>query len=298
MADLFAVSLIVALVGGILALAMPCCFSVLLPSYFAYSFKRRIALLRMTLVFGAGISAVLLPIAMGASLLTQYFTSGHSFIFVAGGFLMVFLGLWSLWGHSMLPQIHLPVNLKRTDTPAIFTLGVFSGVASSCCAPVLAGIIVLTALSASYLEAFSVGLSYVFGMVLPLLLVALFFDKSESRASKFLQGRMIHIKLFGMGTDMHSSRLIAGIMFVATGALTVVLGFTNTMPFVPGSQLVSIYEANLQQALTNAFSTQTGATVTSLGVIAILGVVMILAATRKRRTHKADEPLPSKQLTP
>ena len=246
----------------------------------------------MTLVFGAGIAVVLLPIALGASILTQYFASGHSFIFVAGGFLMVFLGLWSLWGRSMLPQIQLPVDLKRTDAPAIFTLGVFSGVASSCCAPVLAGIVVLTALSASYLEAFSVGLSYVFGMVLPLLMVALFFDKSESRASKLLQGRLLHFRLFGTEIVMHSSRLVAGIMFVVTGALTAVLGFTNTMPFVPGSQLISIYEADLNQALTNAFSTQSGEVVLSLGIIAILGLAIVVVTTRKRRSRKESE-LPS-----
>lgn len=69
----------------------------------------------------------------------------------------------------MLPQIRLPVNLKRTDTPSVFLLGVSSGVASSCCAPVLAGIVVLTALSASMVEAVFVGLAYLSGMVVPLL---------------------------------------------------------------------------------------------------------------------------------
>lgn len=228
---------------------------------------------------------MLLPIALGASAIAQYIGQGHSLIFIAGGFLMIFFGMWSFWGHSMLPQIHLPVNLKRSDTPSVFTLGVFSGVASSCCAPVLAGILVLTTLSTSTVEALFVGLAYVFGMIFPLLMTAVAWDRKASRAGKFLQGRMVHIKFFTMEVDMHSSKLIAGFMFVVMGALTAILGFTNTMLAMPGSELIGIYQTAFEQAIVNAISTQEFATIVSLSLLLIL-VVYIALLGKKGRTHK------------
>ncbi len=292
---LFVASLIVAFIGGIIALAMPCCFSVLLPSYFASSFKRKIAILRMTLVFAAGIAVIMLPIALGASTLVQYMSSGHSLIFVAGGFLMIFFGLWSFWGHSMLPQIHLPVNLKRSDTPSVFTLGVFSGVASSCCAPVLAGIVILSALSASSLEAIFTGLAYVIGMVFPLLITAVVWDRKASPKSNgnattttFLQGRMVHVKLLTREFDIHSSNLIAGVMFVGMGAVTVVLGFTNTMLSVPGSEIFNIYEATLEQAISNALSSLEAVATIFLGVVVLLVAVLVTVFLRKSRVQNKE----------
>lgn len=290
---LFWASIIVAFIGGIIALAMPCCFSVLLPSYFASSFKRRIAILRMTLVFAAGIATVLLPIALGASTLAQYIGSGHSIIFTAGGFLMVFLGLWSLWGRSMFPQIHLPVNLQRRDTPSVYTLGVFSGVASSCCAPVLAGIAVLTALSASVFEALFVGLAYVFGMVFPLLTTALVWDRKAQPTSSFLRGRMVRATILGREFEMHSSNLIAGLMFVVMGAVTVLLGVTDTMIPTPGSEFLGIYQTYLEQVITNALSS-TGV-ILALSVSFIVGLSVVVAVVLRRRRYGASQTLQEEQ---
>ncbi len=285
---LFWASLVVAFIGGLLALAMPCCFSVLLPSYFASSFKRRFAILRMTLVFAAGIATVLLPIAWGASTLASYIGSGHSVIFVAGGFFMVVIGLWSLWGRAMLPQIQFPIDLKRSDTPSVYTLGVFSRVASSCCAPVLAGIAVLTALSVSTFQALFVGSAYVFGMVFPLLVTALVWDRAASRANTILRGRLVRFKLFGKEHEMHSSNLIAGLMFLIMGSITIVLGLTDSMISTPGSELLGIYQTSLEQAISDALSSAyflAALVVGSLLVIAI--AVRVVVRSRREGEAKA-----------
>src|SRR3989337_535570 len=54
--------------------------------------------------------------------------------------------------------------LSRPDSAGVYTLGVFSGAASACCAPVLAGMLTLSALSPSLVAATGIGLAYVFGM--------------------------------------------------------------------------------------------------------------------------------------
>ena len=124
--------MIVAFVAGVVALAMPCCFSVLLPSYFAQSFKQKTRLVGMTIIFSLGIATVMLPIALGIVAIAQTITANHNLVFVVGGFIMIILGFWTLWGQGMLPQLNLPVNLKRNDVGSVYTLGIFSGAATSC----------------------------------------------------------------------------------------------------------------------------------------------------------------------
>lgn len=186
---------------------------------------------------------------------------------------MILIGLLSLWGHSIFPQIRVPTNLKRSDTPSVFTLGIFSGVASSCCAPVLAGIAVLTSLSSSLIEAFSIGIFYVFGMVFPLIMIAMVWDKSKvSKINKILSGKTIHFSLFRKDIEIHSSRLISGLMFVVMGTVTVFLGFTNTMLPSFGSDIFNIYQGALEKAITNAFQSP----FIWLGPIIILPVVVVI----------------------
>ncbi|MGO9644291.1 MAG: cytochrome c biogenesis CcdA family protein [Candidatus Bathyarchaeia archaeon] len=275
--------LIVAFVAGLVALAMPCCFSVLLPSYFAQSFKQKTRRLGMTLIFGLGIAVVLLPIALGFLTLARTITTNHSLLFVAGGFLMIILGFWTLWGQGMLPRLDLPVNLNKTDTPSVFVLGVFSGTATTCCVPVLAGVILLGTLSASLLEGVLIGLTYVAGMVFPLLLVALVWDKYAIKGESPLRGRMLHFNYLGSEYAIHSSKLIPGIMFTVMGVVTVLLGLSGRMIQTPGSALIGLMQAQLTNAIVNLLSNSTFELMTSVifGAVVILSVVLIVKHIRK-----------------
>jgi cytochrome c-type biogenesis protein len=246
--------LIVAFVAGAVALAMPCCFSVLLPSYFAQSFKQKTRLVGMTVVFAFGIATIMLPIASGVVVLAETIRAGHDLVFVLGGFVMILLGFWTLWGHGMLPQLKLPVNLNRSDSASVYVLGLFSGAATTCCAPVLAGVLVLSALSASLLEGLLIGLTYVAGMVFPLFLVAVLWDRHVMSDTNPLRGRVLRFRYFGRKASFHSSKLIAGVTFIAMGAVTVVLGVTGTMISTPGSASVGVVQAKLADALVGFFS--------------------------------------------
>ncbi len=237
-------SVLVSFLAGIVALSMPCCFSVLLPSYLASCFKKRTAILGMTLVFALGAGAVLLPIALGIGALSTLIGLNHSLLFVIGGFFMVFLGVSSLLGIQLIPMINPDVDLQKTSVPSVFVLGAFSGVASSCCAPVLAGMLVLTALSSSLIASALVGVAYVAGMVFPLFLVAVFMGRSRS-IQKVLQGRMVNTRLGAV----HSSKLLSAAIFLSMGAVTIYLGVTNTMIVTPGSELFNIYETAIQNAV-------------------------------------------------
>jgi cytochrome c biogenesis protein CcdA len=242
-----AASMIVSFLAGIVALAMPCCFSVLLPSYFASCFKRRSAFVGMTILFAAGIATVLLPIALGVTAISIYIGLNHSLLFVIGGFFMLFLGAASVLGVQLMPMFNPNVDLQKLGAPTVYVLGIFSGVASSCCAPVLAGILILTALTASFIGSLAVGLAYVTGMVFPLFLGAVLMDKSQS-IQRVMSGKMFETR-FGL---VHSSRLFAAVIFFSMGTVTIVLGLTNNMLPTPGAALFNIYEKQIQDAVQGA----------------------------------------------
>ena len=239
-----AASAIVSFLAGIVALAMPCCFSVLLPSYFASVIKKRTAILGMTLVFALGIAAILLPIALGVFALSTFISLNHSILFVIGGFFMLFLGVASLLGIQLIPMFNPNLNLEKGGVPTVFTLGLFSGIASSCCAPVLAGILVLTALTATPLGAGLVAVAYVVGMVFPLFIAGWLMDRTNL-VQRFLQGRMVDTR---MGS-IHSSKLLAGAIFLSMGVVTIVLGLLDRMLPTPGSDIFNIYEVVIQNAV-------------------------------------------------
>src|SRR5437899_1273284 len=73
----------------------------------------------------------------------------------------------------------------------------FFGVASSCCAPVLAGVVLLAGATASFPAALAVASVYVAGMVAPLAVLALAWDSSSTRtrAGRLLSGRTVTLRL-------------------------------------------------------------------------------------------------------
>ncbi len=110
----FGGSVLAAIIAGAIALLAPCCISVMLPAYFASSFHNRRLLVAMTFLFAAGIATVVLPIAMGASIIRQLLTTQHTPIYVIGGILMLLLGGYVLLGG----QFHLPMPGRRAGGKA------------------------------------------------------------------------------------------------------------------------------------------------------------------------------------
>src|SRR2546422_9339564 len=133
----FGGSVIAALLAGSVALFAPCCISVMLPAYFATAFQNRRTLVAMTFLFAAGIATVILPIAVGAHAVQRVLTSQHTIIYTAMGAALLLLAGYLLAGG----KLHLPMPGRRSSGKAgplsVYTLGIFSGATSSCCAPVL-----------------------------------------------------------------------------------------------------------------------------------------------------------------
>ena len=217
--------------AGVVALFAPCCISVMLPAYFASSFGTKRALLAMTFVFAAGLGLIILPIALGAAAIGSAISAHHLVFYLAGGGLMLALGLYTLVGGKlMLPMPAL--RARRGSGPlAVLSLGAFSGIASSCCAPVLAGVAALSGASGSFLNALILGIAYVFGMVFPLFVIALLWDRFDWGQSRLLRGTRFSIGIFGRRLALHSTALASGSILIAMGVVVIVIAFRgNAMP--------------------------------------------------------------------
>ena len=224
---LISTTIIASFIGGVVALFAPCCISVMLPAYFANTFRRRRELVAMTFVFALGVASVILPIAFGASALTRFIIGRHTLVFLIGAAMMVALGLAMVFGWRMpIPMPGMQAQRRRGPL-SVLALGAFSGAASACCAPVLAGVVALAGAAGSFTAATAIGVAYVFGMVAPLFAMALLWDRFDWGDSRLIKGRMFHLQILGRRWAVHSTALIGGSLLIAMGGLTAVLGISG-----------------------------------------------------------------------
>lgn len=221
--------------GGV-ALFAPCCIVFLAPSYLAAAVKnRRWRLLPLTAVFAAGLALVLVPITLGVSLVAGAIAMYHQVLYWAGGLLMIGLGVLSLTGRMWsMPSLLRAPDTDRADTATFFSLGVFSGIASSCCAPVLAGVMTLSALAGSPAGGLVLGLSYVFGMVVPLFVLALIWDRLPERARNRLRSRPVRFRVAGRVFATTTLNIGVAVAFVAMGIAVIARADAPDMSGVAG----------------------------------------------------------------
>jgi len=287
-------SVLAAFFAGGVALFAPCCIVFLAPSYLAIAVKnRRWRLLPLTFVFAAGLAAVMVPITLGMSLLSGAIAQYHAVFYAVGGLLMLLLAVWALTGKMWaLPSILAAPDTRRGDSASFFALGVFSGVASACCAPVLAGVMTLSALSGSAVGGTVLGLAYVFGMTFPLFVMALAWDRFDLGTKRFLQARPVTIRLpQGRALHTNSVNVIVAIAFTVMGAFVLRLASSGTMTSGPGMQVaVGDWLAGVFHRIEDI----TAPIPEPILGAALLGLVAVfVVATLRRRTETPSDVAPS-----
>jgi len=223
--------ILAAFFAGTVALFAPCCIVFLAPSYLAAAVKNnRWRLMPLTFVFAAGLAVVLVPITLGVSLIAGAIAMYHAPLYWAGGLLMIALGALAFSGRMWsMPTVLRSPDTTRGDSATFFSLGVFSGIASSCCAPVLVGVMTLSALSGSPVGGAVLGLAFVFGMVIPLFLMALLWDAAGFRSRRWGQARPLTFRLFGRTIHTNTVNLAVAIAFVVMGVWVITLAGSSTM---------------------------------------------------------------------
>ncbi len=270
------ISLITAFFGGMVALFAPCCITYLLPSYLANIFRSREKVVGMTIIFGLGIATILVPTALGIRAIGAIFQQYHTQTYIIGGAFMILLGLMELTGRKItIPMIHLTIDLsKRHDPWSVYLMGVFSGITSSCCTPVLAGILTLSFLSPTFLWAGLAGIAYVFGMVVPLVVMALILEKINWAKLPKLKNKTIQVaRKHVLLTDA-----IAGVIFILVGVTFTLLALTGNITMgqiQPLEQMMGENVANVARTLRAIPGSEIG--------FAFFIVILIWSLIQKRR---------------
>src|SRR3989344_731171 len=224
-------SFFVAFLGGIISVLLPCTLAIL-PAFFAYTFKERKEITKMTLVFFPGFSLIFIILgifaaAIGGTLTSIQVGSTKVFIFAAGILLIIF-GIMTMLGLGF-----NFINMDRKtghDVFGIFSFGILFGLGwSACLGPVLAGILLIASTFHNYFYSAALLFFYSLGLFVPLFLISILFDKYNLTQKAWVKGKEFEVKIFGKTFFMHTTKIVAGILLIASGLTFIVFNGTSVI---------------------------------------------------------------------
>src|SRR3990167_6172633 len=188
----------------------------------------------MTFIYSLGILTIMLPIVLGAKVLSVFFFRFHDQNYTIGGVFLLVVGVLTFLGFKLpMPHFALRSRASRGGAPldvwGTYGLGVFSGVTSACCAPVLMGVMGLSAMSVSVLGAIGVGIAYVLGMVFPLYIASYFVDRGNLLEKPWLKKKVMEVTLFGRWYPIFAANLVGAAIFGVMGLLILGLAVTGRL---------------------------------------------------------------------
>jgi len=210
---------------------LPCTLAIL-PAFFAYTFKEKKEITKMTLVFFAGFSLIFVILGIVASVLGQSLTTlqvadTKMLVFIAGIFLIAF-GIMTMLGLGF--NFMRPGKNTSHDIFGTFTFGIFFGLGwSACLGPVLAGILLIAATFQNYIYAGLLLFAYSLGLFVPLFIISILFDKYNLTQKPFIRGKEFEVKILGKTFFIHTTKIIAGLLLIGTGALFIKYNGTSVI---------------------------------------------------------------------
>lgn len=220
-----------AYLAGVVAFFAPCCATVMLPGYLSTTVGAQgWRLVPLTALYVAGVATMVLPLTIGAAGLASLLNRYHAAMFIAGGAMMIAVGIATLSGRMWAP--HLPAAPLGTGGAAVYGMGVFGGAATACCAPVLAGAVTIAGISGSWWVGAAMGVIYLLGLVTPLIITAAGFGRIRER----LHDPPLTLALGGRKLETSRMRLIAAVAFVVLGAVAIALALSGQSDTAPAFQ--------------------------------------------------------------
>ena len=283
------ITFLLAFFAGLISMTSPCGIA-LLPTFFSVAFKDRKKAVLMTSAFSIGLLIAFTIFGLIAGFLGNFFNTYKLTFAVVSGFILVFFGIL-LFFNIGLTIFNFKLDYRKGQSFfSVAVLGFFFGVGwTPCVGPILVGILVLAANSATVLNGTLMLLFYGIGIVVPLIILAYFSDKYDWANSKLLRGKTIEFNLFDKKIITHTYNVIGGILLLIIGLLMVLFKgtffFQTELPkYVPWS--MSFWGYLNERALESKIFTSTTGNV--LGVIVAL-LVVIFVVLYLNKTEKSDK---------
>lgn len=216
-----------AFAGGALALLSPCS-ALLLPAFFAYASERSVQVIARTGLFYIGLVTTLVPLGVGSSLLSNLFLYRRDLVIDVAGSVIIVLGLVQIvgLGFSVKPAAEAVSKLQLRSTMSVVALGAMYGVAGFCSGPILGSVLTIAAASGRPAYGATLLAVYALGMTLPLLILAVVWDRFDIPQRRWLRGRKVCIR----GRCTNSIALFSGLMFVTLGIAFILFDGSSGIP--------------------------------------------------------------------
>lgn len=230
--------MVAAFAAGVLALLSPCS-ALLLPSFFAYAFGSRTALLARTGVFTLGLMLTLVPLGSGVRLVSGLFYGHRELLVTVAGWVIIGFGVLQVVRSGT--QVPFGAAVQNTaggwarqrqssgSWLGTLALGAVYGLAGFCSGPALGAILTVAATSRTPAHGGALLAVYAVGMAAPLFLLAALWDRYQLGSRSWLRGRMLEVGR----VQVHSTSLVSGLLFVAIGVLF--LWFDGTAGILAGT---------------------------------------------------------------
>jgi cytochrome c biogenesis protein CcdA len=213
------IGVLAAFAAGVLALLSPCS-ALLLPSFFAYAFATKRALVTRTLVFYVGLLITLVPLGTGAAAASRLIYGHRPLLIAVAGWTIIGLGVLQLVGKGFALPFASRLqswSAARTSQGWVSTLilGAVYGLAGFCSGPVLGAILTVAATQSTPWRGGALLAVYALGMAAPLLVLAAIWDRFDLGRRRWLRGRTL---TWGP-LRVHTTSATAGVLFVIIGVV-------------------------------------------------------------------------------
>ncbi|MGW7468246.1 cytochrome c biogenesis CcdA family protein [Streptomyces xantholiticus] len=216
-----------AFLGGLLALISPCS-ALLLPAFFAYSIDSAGRLLARTGIFYAGLATTLVPLGAAGSFAGRLFYGHRDLLVTVGGWLIVVLGVAQILGMGFASRRTASVagRIRPTTAMSVYALGLVYGLAGFCAGPILGSVLTVAAVSGSPAYGGLLMAVYALGMAVPLLALALLWERFDLARRGWLRGRVLRLGRL----EVHTTSMLSGLFFIVLGTLFLAFDGTAALP--------------------------------------------------------------------
>lgn len=279
------VSFITAFLAGALTLLSPCVLP-LFPAFFAYTFKEKKQITKMTVLFFIGFSSMFIVMGLLAAFLGEasiiMVQENATLLVQTAGAALVVLGITTLFGKGFSGFIlkTKPVN----DILGMLLYGVLFAMGwTACVGPILAGILIMAALYHNYFIAVILMFFYSLGIFLPLFILALCYDKTHLEKRAWIKGKLLTFTVLKKQFQIQTTEVLAGVLLIATGIVFILFkgtGIINSIDPLGTKQ----YFYSIQRIMMDGSTTFT---ITGVLVLAILGW-LIYNITQQKTTEQKE----------
>ena len=271
-------SLLGAFLGGVLTLLSPCSVMVL-PAFFAYAFTSPRALFARTGVFFLGLVAALVPLGLLAGSLGAWVNRFRFEIVTVAAVIVIVFGVAIAVGVRF-PALMRQRGAVSASNASVFALGAVYGLSGVCAGPMLGAALTFAAFGGDPLLGGLVLLVFAVGMTIPLLLLALVWNKIPV-VQKLVRPREL---IIGRWRNAWTN-IVGGVLMIAIGVLLLVTDGTSSLGGVLGATQQARLEGSVMRASADV---PNWVVLAGLGLIAAVWLYALLRRGRAGRIVRAD----------